>query len=445
MTKSSNKQMKYFYNLPEDLVVRVSSFLPIKSLSKNRVVSKLFRHAQIRSLDLDFSGISSVTQNQSDAINIIQNVFNKHEGSEINRFVLCLKEIGGEESITSWINTCIGKNIQEIVLDFSKSKDVMEISIDFSAIETLTVLNLRWCKFEIPNNSPKGLKLLRSLSLMRTNVTKEMINAIFTNCNDLEFLELIDCSMYGLLSIPAQNHKKFKSLVVSSMPYLMDIVSCAPTLEYFKYDGYVTNVIFLRTDALKEANLNYTRYRRIYDSSEIVVSNMKHYTKVYVLTTTNIFLEALTKRYVGGRRLERKGTFKFENLTDFKIFFKAPTLCTLFDIVEFLKNCPKLKRVVIDIQNFTFAHRLEFWQIHHKEEIENNNSHLMFLNEVKIIGYKGHWHELDIVEFFVKNAPSLVKLELQMPKNAKTKVHAPDYGRINFIKSIFPAIKVTEV
>lgn len=99
----------------------------------------------------------------------------------------------------------------------------------------------------------------------------------------------------------------------------------------------------------------------------------------------------------------------------------------------------------VQIQNFTFAPRLEFWEIHHKEEMKNNNYLLQSLNEVNIIGYKGHWHELDILEFFVKNAPSLVKLELVMPKNAKTKSHAPEYARINFIKSIFPGIKVKEV
>ncbi|CAH8256261.1 unnamed protein product [Arabidopsis lyrata] len=445
MSESSNKQIKLLHNLPEELVLRASSFLPIQSLLQNRVVSKLFRHTEIRSLDLDFSEIFSVRHSQLEAINIIQNVFNKHEGSEINRFVLCLKDIGGEEAVTSWIKICIAKKIQELVLDFSKTKDIMETAIDFSAIETLKALHLRWCKFEIPDNSPKGLKLLKTLLLMRTEVTKEMIDAVFRNCINLESLELIQCSMHGLLSILANNHKKFKSLAVTYMPNLMDIVSYAPTLECFKFDGYVMNVIFSRTDSLKETNLQYNRSRRNYDSSNMVVANMKHYTKVYVLATTNIFLEAFTKRYVGGGRMEKRSTFKFENLREFKIFFKVPTVCTLFDIAEFLKECPQLEHVVIDIQNFTFAPRLEFWEIHHKEEIKKNNYLLKSLTEVKIIGYKGHWHELDILEFFVKNAPSLVKLELVMPKNAKTKAHAPDYARINFIKSIFPGIKVKEV
>ncbi|KAG7537118.1 FBD domain [Arabidopsis suecica] len=76
------------------------------------------------------------------------------------------------------------------------------------------------------------------------------------------------------------------------------------------------------------------------------------------------------------------------------------------------------------ILNFTFAPRLDYWESYHKEEIKNNSYLLKFLNEVKIFGYKGYWHELDVVEFFVKNAPSHVKLELAIPKKAKTKAHA---------------------
>ncbi|EOA36027.1 hypothetical protein CARUB_v100223630mg, partial [Capsella rubella] len=100
------------------------------------------------------------------------------------------------------------------------------------------------------------------------------------------------------------------------------------------------------------------------------------------------------------------------------------------------------------IQNFTFQPQLPLWEIHHKDQIQNdskNNYVLKFLKKVKIIGYKGHSHELDIVEFFAKNAPSLVKLKLVMPKSAKYIARAPDSTRIIDIKNIFPAIKVTEV
>ncbi|KAL1215946.1 FBD-associated F-box protein [Cardamine amara subsp. amara] len=442
MSESSSKKIKILNSLPEDLVVRISSFLPIQSLLQNRIVSKTFRHTEIKSLNLDFSGIFSVRRKKLDVAYIIDNIFTKHEGSEINRFVLILNHIGLEDMITSWINTCLGKNIQELELDFSKSKKVLEIPIDFSAIETLTVLKLRWCKFEIPDNSPKGLKHLKTLSLKRTHVTKKMIDAIFSNCIHLESLELIECRMYGILSIYAQNHKNFKSLVVSSMPNILHLILKAPTLKYYKYDGYIMNVILWIPYALEKAYLHYKRNRRNYDSSDLVLANMKAYIDVHVLETTPIFLEALTYKYDGEKFI--KQSFEFKNLKEFRIIFEAPTFCTLFDIAEFLKDCPKLKQVLIDIKNFTFEHNM-FWEIHHKKQIRNGNYLLEYLEEVKIIGYKGQWHELDIVQFFAENAPSLKKLELEMLKNATSEVYEPDNERISYIKSIFPGVKVTEV
>lgn len=148
--------MKFIENLPEDLVEHImATFLPIKLFLRNRIVSKRFRNAKIQCRDLDFSGIYSVRRKQLEVVRIIKSVFNQHKRSEINRFVLFFNHIGVKDKILSWINTCLGKNIQELVLDFSKSKKVIEIPIDFSAIETLTVLKLRWCKFQIPDNSPK--------------------------------------------------------------------------------------------------------------------------------------------------------------------------------------------------------------------------------------------------------------------------------------------------
>lgn len=293
MSEFPCKKVKFTENLPADVVEHIFSFSPIKSFLQYRVLSERFKDAKIRSRDLDFSKIYSKRRSQKTVVRIIQDIFNKHEGLEINRFVLILNHLGVENKILTWINTCLGKYVQELELDFSKSRKLLEIPIDFSAIETLTVLKLRWCKFEIPNNSPKGLKLLRTLALMKTKVTKEMIDAIFRNCIHLEALELTQCRMYRTLSINTQNHKKFKSLVVYSMPNIYKIILDAPTLECYKYEGYVRMVDFSKVDALKEAKLHYTRCYdwNYYNPFAMVIANMGVYTRVHVLNTTNIFLE----------------------------------------------------------------------------------------------------------------------------------------------------------
>ncbi|CAH2047403.1 unnamed protein product, partial [Thlaspi arvense] len=181
----------------------------------------------------------------------------------------------------------------QLELDFSKSRKVIEIPIDLVAIQTLTVLKLKWCQFEISENSPKGLKLLRTLVLMRTKVTKKTLDAIFNNCIHLETLELINCRMFGVLRINAQNNMKFKLLVVYSMLNLLKIFLDAPTLECYKYDGYVRMIDFSRVNVLKEVKLHYNRSydRHSCNPLAMVIANMRAFMGVHVLATTNIFLE----------------------------------------------------------------------------------------------------------------------------------------------------------
>ncbi|VVA93883.1 unnamed protein product [Arabis nemorensis] len=296
MSESPDKKMKPTEDLHEDTVEHIlSTFLPIQSFLRSRMVSKRFRNTEIRCKDLDFSGLYSVRRRQLKVVQIIESVFNQHKGSEINRFVLIINHTGVEDKILSWINTCL--------------------------------------------------------------VTKDMIDAIFKNCIYLETLELIKCGMNEVLSINARNHKKFKSLVVYSMPKVWHIVLDAPTLECYKYDGPV----------------------------------------------------------------------------------RAPTICSLFDIAEFLKQCPKLEKVLIDISDFTFE-PTGYWDLHLKVGIQKDYKEydLTSIKEVEINGYKSHWHELDIVEFFVLNARSLEHLILKSPRNRKSKRFQTDERRMSYIKSISP-------
>lgn len=292
MSESSNKEMKRSECIPEEVVgYMMSHFLPIQYLLRNRTVAKKFKNMEVRSRDLDFSRIYSVKRCQSEAVDIIESVFNQHKGSAIDRFVLILDPTGVEDKIILWIKTCLAKNIEELELDFSRSKKILEIPIDFSAVETLRVLRLKWCTFHIPDNSPKGLKLLRTLALKKTKVTQDMINAVFENCIYLETFELAKCEMEGILSINAQ--KKFKSLAVYSMPKISDIILNAATLKCYKYRGFVRVIDFSRVDSLREAKLHYTESHNwsSHHSFDMLLTNMEEYTKLDVLATTHIFLQ----------------------------------------------------------------------------------------------------------------------------------------------------------
>uniref|UniRef100_A0A0D2ZT08 FBD domain-containing protein n=1 Tax=Brassica oleracea var. oleracea TaxID=109376 RepID=A0A0D2ZT08_BRAOL len=137
----------------------------------------------------------------------------------------------------------------------------------------------------------------------------------------------------------------------------------------------------------------------------------------------------------------RSPIFKFLNLKEFCILFKAPNLCTLYHITEFLKRSPKVEKVLIDIKKFTFEPGT-LWIIHQKSYMESSNYEFNSIKEVTIDGYKNHCHELDIVEFFCGHAKSLKKLKLIMPKNVKKRARGLDYARLDYIRSRFPGVKV---
>lgn len=82
------------------------------------------------------------------------------------------------------------------------------------------------------------------------------------------------------------------------------------------------------------------------------------------------------------------------------------------------------------------------WIIHQKSYMESSNYKFNSIKEVTIDGYKNHWHELDIVEFFCGHAKSLKKLKLIMPKNVKKRARGLDYARLDYIRSRFPCVKV---
>ncbi|CAF2075992.1 unnamed protein product [Brassica oleracea var. botrytis] len=339
MSEPPNKKIKRIDELPEDLTVElpehlveyiISMYFPIQYVLQNRVVSKTFREAVIRSRDLDFGRIYSRRRSQSEVVRIIEEIFNQHKGSEINRFVLILNHIGVEDKVLSSVKTC--------------------------------------------------------LSIMKSKVTPEKIDAIFSNCIHLETLELTRCITHGVLSINAHNHKRFKELVLYCMPNRLQIILDAPTLECYMYEEFVRILDFSRVDALKEAKLHYIQNYswRYYDSSYMVLANMVAYTGVHVLSTTNIFLEIK------------------------KFTFEPGMLCI----------------------------------IHQKSYMESRNYEFNSINEVTIDGYKNHWHELDIVQFFCGHAKSLKKLKLIMPKNVKKRACGLDYARLDYIRSRFPGVKV---
>lgn len=95
----------------------------------------------------------------------------------------------------------------------------------------------------------------------------------------------------------------------------------------------------------------------------------------------------------------------------------------------------------MQIKEFTFEPGM-LWIIHQMSYMESSNCEFNSIKEVTIDGYKNHWHELDIVEFFCRHAKSLKKLKLIIPKNVKKRARGLDYARLDYLKSRFTGVIV---
>ncbi|CAA7047461.1 unnamed protein product [Microthlaspi erraticum] len=126
-------------------------------------------------------------------------------------------------------------------------------------------------------------------------------------------------------------------------------------------------------------------------------------------------------------------TLWFLNLQEFQICFKAPNDTTLIHIAEFLKQCPNLKK----INDFTFTPYL-FLESCQKPKIYDGSYLMNNIKNVKIMGYKNEWHELNLLEFFVRNAESLEELVLVEPRDPNATMFPPNYERIANIRRMCP-------
>ncbi|XP_010533864.1 PREDICTED: putative FBD-associated F-box protein At1g61330 [Tarenaya hassleriana] len=422
-------------SVPEDVVQNILSFFPIKNAIKSTLVSKSFRDSWLFCRNLDFSGDFG---RRADAIDIIKTVFERNQAPEIKRLALTLCYVGVQTQIETWIQWCLDKGLEELELDFLDGVFPMQCSIDFSALQSLTVLKLCLVEFHMPS-SPKGLKFLKSLCLSRILVTEELVASVFKNCRFLENLELVGCHGIRELRINTRNHNRFSSLSIAGCKEMKRILIDAPNLESFTFSGLITLFGFGDVSAVKDLMFHFVTLRKSLMPFS-AIDLLSHFSNIQVFTISNVFLEGLTRRYVGRNFTEI--LFCFHNLRELQLLMESHTYCNLFDIADFVKNCPRLEKFYLDVNDFTFELGL-YWEMHQKHLLRDFPYKLNSVKFLEIKGFKNHWHELDIIQFFLQNSPNLDAVALVAPSRPRTRIFEPDFERSRRFKEMAPRVKVT--
>ncbi|KAL4628819.1 hypothetical protein ACB092_05G265800 [Castanea dentata] len=417
-------------NLPDDILDRIFSFLPIKQAVEIGVLSPRFKKSWLFNRKILFDREFSRHHDREEYIHIVNHVFNSHVGSRIQSLSLCFDPTAKEHMIERWLKICAEKGIEELDLDFFQGRDVFKIS-QFLDIKSLTTLKLVYCEVDLPPQLT-GLSFLTTLILKRVDLNIETMETLFFHCLLLETVDLWQCSNIQHLKVCARSLKRFKVLKVRHCTEILSIDIDAPTLRSIYYIGNVVKFQFAEVLHLDEVLLNFSPSRCFAKASlvENLVSDLSY---ANVLTTTSAFLEGLTTRIRDGAFRDLQ--FRLWNLKEFQLFMEGTSYCNLFDIASFLKNCPSLEKLFLDLNDFSFDCGF-YWELHQKQLLQYFPHFFTSLKFIKVKGFKFQKHELELVRFLLGKAVFLETLVLVTPRTGRIRIYEPA-DAINYKRLIF--------
>ncbi|KAJ6377088.1 hypothetical protein OIU76_026119 [Salix suchowensis] len=350
-------------DLPDDVLDMIFSFLPIRNAVQIGVLSTRFKNSWNFSRRLDFDDDFARGRSPEDFKSVVNKVFDRHEGSSILRFRLCFDPDREELLVEKWIRKSIEKGVEELDLEFYQNGN---------------------------------------------------------NCSFLETLDLAQCHRIFHLKIFAQ--KKFKVLRVGDCQEILRIYIDAPNLRSFHYSGHVCFIKFNVVPQLKDVMLNF-RPSKGFTETFRVRNLVYDLYPIQVLTTTSTFLEGLSPKFIGGKLREMQ--FFLGNLKEFHLIMEGAIYCNPYDIISFLKHCPGLEKIFIDLNDFCFV-RGPYWELHNRQSFQKYSLSFDSLKFIKLQGFKFQKDELMLVRFLLERAISLEKLVLVTPKSRHGKVFTPD-------------------
>ncbi|KAI6703842.1 hypothetical protein NL676_012978 [Syzygium grande] len=409
LARNRRSRSKLLPDLPEDVLERIFTLLPIKQAVRAGVVSRRYKQVWLFSRKLHFGRWFTTHQGILEAISIINHVFRAHAGPQIQSFKLYIDPTDIDAMVRKWIEISISKGVEELELNFIAARvEPFLLSRNFIDVESLRVLKLTFCEIDFPPNLA-SLHLLDTLILKKVEITSEMIETIIRNCTLLETLELVRCDAIRQLKLNAQNLKRFKVLKLGDCSDLSLIEIDAPSLHSFYFYGQVPLFLFEDISQLKDAVLNFVPPKGFMRHSFVrnILDNLAH---VSVLTVNSIFLEGTSPNYEDLKHNIRGLPFLYRNLKEFQLIMQGGVYCNTYDIAIFLDNCPLIEKVFIDLNECSFEGSI-YWELHQKQELESFGF-LCRLKFVKVKGFRFQSHEHELVKFFLRKAINLESLAL---------------------------------
>ena len=204
-------------NLPDSILIHILSSLPLTDVIATETLSKRWRFLLKMVPNLVFRHCASYPSSKPSAlVSFIYKALLLHECSRIDEF-----SVGFEyrpkfrSAVDVWLHVAIGKNVEEINLDFPFYSYTLPQHLYTSS--SLVKLTLTRCSMEEPRAvvSWPSLKILSIGSYPELN--DSLIESILSGTPALESLELRECRGFSRLNITSASLKK---LVINSWDVL---------------------------------------------------------------------------------------------------------------------------------------------------------------------------------------------------------------------------------
>ncbi|XP_060195332.1 putative FBD-associated F-box protein At1g61330 [Lycium barbarum] len=431
--QSNNSSSVY---LPNEVIHRIFTFLPIKHAISSSLVAKPFRNSWLyaRNLCFDRAFWINCFMRDRDQISIMNNIISNHLGKRIHSFQLYIHEpIKYSSFFIAWIQLIASKGLEELKLHLVELDPTNEIYYHvpsaFINIKTLRILKLISCELHLPPKS-KGLRFLKSLSLTKVRVVPYLIKRLFSRCVVLESLALEGCSFIGKVTIKGSN--RFRTLLIRNCSDIILVTVNNPSINTFHYCGEINKIKFVDPISLKDVILNFgatTELQHIRERDNL----MEALRNVQTLSIINVLLEGLSPRFVDFEYRDME--YYLPNLKELQLVRRGLSFINPWDILSFVKNCPQIERLFLDLGNYPMEAG-SYWNLVAKEKFENCQAEFPQLKLLKVKGFKKLELEDKLVNFFLLHARFLESLIIVKSKKNHLEIKLSDTITVSKVVTI---------
>ncbi|CAH9119899.1 unnamed protein product [Cuscuta epithymum] len=388
--------------LPDGILYHILSFLPTTDAVATCILSTRWKNLWtiVPNLDFDDSSLYSTCVfgyplKVTCFMHFVQTVLQHRNRPTIQKFRLSCRVCFSGSHVCAWLSSAIKDNVQELDLclfveePFSLPRCVFDST-------SLAVLKLEMnCVLELPDSI--SFPCLKTLHLCLVTFHDDTsTQGLFSGCPVLQELAILDCEWMNLkcvcLSIPS-----LKSLTIDDLPFfgsLDDLNGCeiqidAANLHFFKYNGYLTNEIYVynlssRIDSSIHIALCEKR-------KQLAIRAAKLFTGLNNSSSLRISVGSVMSLFVADDVLDRLPVF--HNLTHLHLSKRLENQ-TIGALVKLIQSFPNL-------ESLNFPEGLEFCMAAEENDWILKSIPTCFLSSLKTVNYC-HFHAKDMEICFIK-------------------------------------------